>query len=72
MNQELLQDARGKAQQLLDNLVAQQKDLDAFASRQQALVPTDKLATGRQALARAIESTRRTLEQIDQASHTAR
>ena len=71
MNQELL-NARAKAQQLLDNLVAQQNDFEAFASRKQVVVAPEKLAAGRQALARAIETTRRTVEQIDQASHTAR
>ena len=71
MNHELLT-ARPKARQLLDDLVAQQQDLDSFASPKQVVLAPEKLAAGRQALARAIESTRRTVQQIDQASDTAR
>ena len=71
MNQELL-DAKARAQQLLDNLVAQQQDLEMFASRKQVVLAPEKLAAGRRALASAVESTRQTVEQIDQASNTAR
>jgi hypothetical protein len=71
MNQELL-DAKARARQLLDNLVAQQQDLEMFASRKQVVLAPEKLAAGRRALASAVESTRQTVEQIDQASNTAR
>jgi hypothetical protein len=69
-DRELLGDAKSKAQKLIDQLVAQQQDLDRFASTRQIVLAPDKLAAGQQAFARAIESTRRTLEGIDKALST--
>jgi ABC-type transporter Mla subunit MlaD len=60
---QLLRDARAKAEKLLAGLVAQSHDLDRFARQ---LAP-DKLARGHQAFAEAIDSARRTLDNIDQA-----
>jgi ABC-type transporter Mla subunit MlaD len=63
---QLLTDARAKAKNLLDALIAQRQDLDRFADH---LAP-DKLAQGRQAFANAIESARQALDGIDQALAT--
>ncbi|HEY7119834.1 MAG TPA: hypothetical protein VH475_24805 [Tepidisphaeraceae bacterium] len=60
---QLLRDARAKAQKLLAGLIAQCHDLDRFAGQ---LAP-DRLAQGQQAFANAIDSARRTLDGIDQA-----
>jgi len=65
---QLLRDARSKAAALMANLITQRDDLARFAPQ---LAP-DKQAAGQQAFADAIESTRRTLERVDQAlRHTA-
>jgi hypothetical protein len=69
--QQLLRDARAKAEKLVTDLVAQQQDLDRFATGRQIAIAPDRLAPGRQAIARAIDSTRRTIEGIDQALATA-
>ena len=60
---QLLRDARSKAAALMATLIAQRDDLARFAPQ----IAPDKQAAGQQAFANAIESTRRTLEQIDQA-----
>jgi hypothetical protein len=65
--QQLLRDARAKTQKLVTDLVAQQQDLDRFASGRQIAIAPEKLAPGQQAIARAIDSARRTIEGIDQA-----
>ena len=70
-HEQLLRDARAKAQKLVTDLVAQQQDLDRFASGRQIAIAPDKLAPGQQAMARAIDSARRTIEGIDQALATA-
>jgi hypothetical protein len=64
---DLLRDARAKAERLVAGLLAQSRDMDRFADR---LAP-EKLAEGRAAFARAIESARRTVEQIDLALRVA-
>jgi hypothetical protein len=66
-DRDLLRDAQSKARRLIDQLVAQQQDLDRFASSQQVVLAPEKLAAGQKAFARAIESTRRTVEGIDRA-----
>ena len=65
---QLLSEARSKAAALMANLIAQRDDLARFAPQ----IAPDKQAAGQLAFANAIESTQRTLEQIDQAlQHTA-
>ena len=64
---QLLRDARAKAAKLMANLIAQRDDLARFAAQ----IAPDKRDAGQRAFANAIESTRRTLEGIDQAlGHT--
>jgi hypothetical protein len=70
--QELLRDAKLKAENLLAQLLARQQDLEQHVSRPQVAVGPENFAAGRRAFDRAIESTRQTLEQIDQALQTAR
>jgi hypothetical protein len=65
--QQLLRDARAKAQKLIAQLLAQQEDLDRFSSQQQIVLSPEQLAQGKQAFAQAIESTRKTLQGIDAA-----
>ncbi|MDB5320539.1 MAG: hypothetical protein JWN40_2170 [Phycisphaerales bacterium] len=60
---QLLRDARAKAARLMANLIAQRDDLARFAPQ----IAPDKRAQGQLAFANAIESTRKTLEGIDQA-----
>jgi hypothetical protein len=64
---QLLRDARSKAAALMANLIAQRDDLARFAPQIAPQIAPDKQAAGQQAFANAIESTRRTLEHIDQA-----
>jgi hypothetical protein len=60
---QLLRDARAKAERLMANLIAQRDDLARFAAQ----IDPDKHVAGQRAFANAIESTRKTLEGIDQA-----
>ena len=60
---QLLRDAKAKAQKLLASLIAQHDDLDGSAGQ----IAADQLARGRSVFADAIGSTRKTLEQIEQA-----
>jgi hypothetical protein len=59
----LLRDAKAKAEKLMADLIAQRDNLDQFAPR----IAPDKLVRGQAAFASAIESTRKTLEGIEQA-----
>jgi hypothetical protein len=64
---QLLRDARAKAAKLMANLIAQRDDLARFEPQ----IAPDKRAAGQRAFANAIESTRKTLEGIDQALRLA-
>ena len=66
-DEQLLRDARAKAERLVADLVAQQRDLDRFASRPQVVLAPEKVAQGRAAFEDAIESARRTVAGIDRA-----
>jgi uncharacterized protein YukE len=59
----LLREAKAKAEKLIADLISQRDNLDRFAPR---LAP-EKFVRGQAAFASAIESTRRTLEGIEQA-----
>jgi hypothetical protein len=60
---QLLRDAKAKAEKLLASLIAQRDDLDRSAGK----IAADQLARGRSVFTDAIGSTRKTLEQIDHA-----
>jgi hypothetical protein len=60
--EQLLRDARAKAKRLLDGMIAQSIDLERSAGTQ--LAP-DRRAAGAAAFARAIDATRKTIEQLD-------
>lgn len=60
-DQELLREAKAKAQKLMASLIEQSQDLDRFVGR----MAPDKLAEGQQAFEVAINSARRALQQID-------
>jgi hypothetical protein len=64
---DLLQQARAKAQALLDRLLEQQADLD----RSPPQLPPDQLAQGQQAFDQAVDAAKRTLENINQALEVA-
>jgi ABC-type transporter Mla subunit MlaD len=68
--EQLLRDAKAKAERLIADLTAQLDDLERFPG-QISLAP-EKLAQGRQAFANAIRSARDTLENIDHALNLAR
>jgi hypothetical protein len=59
----LLRQAKAKAEKLIASLIAQQQDLDRFATQ----IGQDKLAQGQKAFADAIGSAQKTLEGIDKA-----
>jgi hypothetical protein len=61
--QQLLRDAQAKAQKLMDRLIAQRDDLERSGL---ALAP-EKLARGKAVFAEAIQSTRKTLQEIEHA-----
>lgn len=60
-DQELLREAKAKAQKLMASLIEQSQDLDRFVGQ----MAPEKLAEGQQAFEHAIRSARRALQQID-------
>jgi len=65
--EQLLRDARAKAEKLMANLIAQRDDLIKFAPQ----IAPDKLQQGQTAFANAIESTGKMLHNLDQALRLA-
>jgi hypothetical protein len=62
---QLLRDARAKANKLLEGMIAQSLDLERSTGAAQ--LASDRRAAGEAAFARAIEATRKTIEQLDRA-----
>jgi len=61
--EKLLREAKAKVEKLVASLIAQQQDLDRFATQ----IAPDKLAQGQKAFDDAIGSTLKTVHEIDQA-----
>jgi ABC-type transporter Mla subunit MlaD len=61
--EKLLREAKAKAEKIIASLIAQQQDLDRFATQ----IAPEKLAQGQKAFADAIGSTVKTVHEIDQA-----
>jgi hypothetical protein len=64
---QLLRDAKAKAEKLIASLIAQRDDLDRFTGH----IAPEKIAQGRKAFADAIGSTRKTLDGIEKALRAA-
>jgi hypothetical protein len=63
----MLKEARAKAEHLLSELIKQQAEVEANPPD----LPPEKLAQGRYAMQRAIDSARRALKSLDEAQQIA-
>ena len=61
--EQLLRDARDRAQKLIASLIAQRQELDRFSLQ----IAPERLAQGQKAFSDAISSTQKTLQEIDRA-----